>query len=81
MLRRTALGVLIALAAATLAAAVEPATAAPGSTTVGVPAGTAPGARPALTQIGTTQANATAKDHGLLVCPPPANYDPNSTAP
>jgi hypothetical protein len=80
MLRRIALWVLAAVAAAGLAAAVEPAAATPGGGTVG-PAISGPGAaRPALTPIGTTSRNApsTVQDHGFLVCPPPANYDPST---
>jgi hypothetical protein len=84
MLRRTALGVLAALAAASLAAVPQPASAAPGGGTV-VPAVAAPGqnAAPAFTQIATTphKAAVATADHGLLVCPPPANYDPSTTAP
>jgi hypothetical protein len=82
MLRRTALGVLAALASAGLAATLEPASAAPAGQT-GVPAATAPDTGPAFTPIGTTLNNTptTVNDHGLLVCPPPANYDPTSTAP
>jgi hypothetical protein len=86
MLRRTALGFLAALAATGLAATLEPAAAAPDGATA-VPAVADSGAGPAFTPIGTTpsttpgKAPATVKDHGLLVCPPPANYDPTSTAP
>jgi hypothetical protein len=79
MLRRIALGVLAAVAAAGLAAAVEPAAATPGGGTV-APAISGPGAHPALTPIGTTadKAPSTVQDHGFLVCPPPANYDPST---
>ena len=73
-LQHAALGVLAALAAAALAATVEPASASP---TVGTVGSTIAGqdARPAFTPIGTQY---TVKDHGLLVCPPPANYDPSA---
>jgi hypothetical protein len=78
MLRRIALGVLAAVAAAGLAAAVQPAAATPGGETV-APAISGPGAHPALTPIGTTSnAPSTVQDHGFLVCPPPANYDPST---
>jgi hypothetical protein len=86
MLRRTALGVLAALAAASLAATLEPAAATPGGGTV-VPGVAGSGAVPAFTPIGATpdttldKAPATVKDHGFVVCPPPANFDPTSTAP
>ena len=80
--RRTAVGVLAALAAASLSATLERAAAVPGGGTVVGPAAGRPGVRPALTPIGTpAKAPVTVKDHGLLVCPPPANYDPDSTAP
>ncbi len=81
--RRTAFAVLATLAAAFLAATLHPAAAAPAGGTVVAPAVTEPGARPALRPIIATpaKAQATVKDHGLLVCPPPANYDPDSTTP
>jgi hypothetical protein len=79
MLRRIALGVLAAVAAAGLAAAVQPAAATPGGETV-APAISGPGAHPALTPIAAASGNApsTVQDHGFLVCPPPANYDPGT---
>ena len=80
--RRTAFCVLATLAAASIAATLQPAAAAPGGGTVVVPAAGHPGARPALNPLGTpAKTAATVKNHGLLVCPPPANYDPGSTAP
>jgi hypothetical protein len=75
--------VLAALAAAFLAATLQPAAAAPAEGTVVAPAVPEPGARPALRPIIATPAKAQAavKDHGLLVCPLPATYDPDSNAP
>jgi hypothetical protein len=78
--RRVAVGVLAALASAGLAATIEPAAAVPGGGTV-APAVTGHDARPAFTTIVNTPDQApprTPQDHGLLVCPPPANYDPTA---
>lgn len=82
--RRTAFGVLAAMAATSLAATLQPvASAAPaGGGTAVTPAASQAGAHPAFSPLSTPgKAQATKKGHGLLVCPPPANYDPDTTAP
>jgi hypothetical protein len=79
MLRRSALGVLAALAAAGVAAAVQPAAAAPG--TGYTPSVSVEGTSPAVAPLGRpAQSRPVVRSHNDDMCPPPADYRPASSA-
>jgi hypothetical protein len=79
MLRRSALGVLAALALAGVAAAVQPAAAAP--STGYTPTVSVEGTSPAVAPLAPpAQSRPIPRSHSNDMCPPPANYAGVATA-
>jgi hypothetical protein len=78
MLRRPALGVLAAMAVAGVAAAVQPAAAAP--STDYTPSVAVEGTSPALSPLARPASRPIPRSHSDDMCPPPANYSPVASA-
>lgn len=78
MLRRCAIGVLAAMAVAGVAAAVQPAAAAP--STGYTPSVAVEGTSPALSPLARPESRPIPRSHSDDMCPPPANYSPVASA-
>jgi hypothetical protein len=78
MLRRSALAVLAALAVAGVAAAVQPAAAAP--STGYTPSVSVEGTSPALAPLARPESRPIPRSHSDDMCPPPADYSPVASA-